>query len=234
MIPLRSTTPLLRTPTVTRALLALNVVIFIAQMFSGRYGEVLVRVFGFIPARFLHPEAFGVSWLEAAPTLLTSLLLHGGFLHLTGNMLYLFIFGGGVESKLGHVRFLALYFLCGIAGSLVHAAMYPDSQIPSIGASGCIAGVLGAFLVLEPRARIITLVPFVVSWAMMEIPALILLPLWFVLQFLNGFTTLASARGTQEVAAVAWWAHIGGFLFGSAAAFLWRARTRSLEAQRQR
>lgn len=209
---------------VTRALLALNGVIFLAQLFSGAYGEVLVRVFGFTPARFLHAADYGMSWWDVLPTLFTSLVLHGGFLHLAGNMLYLWIFGSGVEGKLGHGRFLFLYLSCGVAGSLFHMALYPQSRIPSIGASGCIAGVLGAFLVLLPRERIVTLIPFIVSWTMMEVPSLVFLPLWFALQFLNGFMALASTAHTQEAAAVAWWAHIGGFLSGVLLAFLLRWR----------
>ena len=233
MIPLRTTTPSTITPVVTGALLALNVVIFTAQFLSGRYGEVLIRVFGFIPARFLNPAEFGVSWLESIPTLATSLVLHGGFVHLAGNMLYLWIFGSVVEGRLGHSRFLALYLLCGMVGSLAHAAVYPHSDIPSIGASGCISGLLGAFLVLEPRSRIVTLIPFIISWTMMEIPALVMLPLWFLVQFLNGFLALASARGIQEAAAVAWWAHIGGFLFGLATAFLWTRIPKQEESLRR-
>ena len=197
LIPLRTTTRPEVPPIVTRALLALNSVIFLAQLFSGPYGEVLVRVFGFTPHRFLAPVDYGLSWWDVLPTLLTSLVLHGGFVHLAGNMLYLWVFGSGVEGKLGHTRFLILYLSCGIFGSLAHMAFYPQSRIPSIGASGCIAGVLGAFLVLLPRERIVTLIPFIVSWTMMEVPSLVLLPIWFLLQFLNGFLALASAAHTQ-------------------------------------
>jgi rhomboid family protein len=224
VIPLRTTTRPAIPPVVTRALLALNCVVFIAQLFSGSYGEVLVRVFGFTPHRFLIPEDYGLNRLDVLPTLFTSLVLHGGFVHLAGNMLYLWIFGSGVEGKLGHGRFLALYVACGVAGSLLHMSLYPQSRVPSIGASGCIAGTLGAFLVLWPRERIITLIPFIISWTLMEIPALVLLPLWFGLQFLNGFLALASAQHTQEAAAVAWWAHIGGFAFGAVLAAVLRKK----------
>jgi len=218
MIPLRSTTPLAVKPVVTLTLLTVNLVVFLGQLLSGPRGEVLIRVFGFVPSRFFHPQEYGLGWLDVLPTLLTSLMLHGGLVHLAGNMLYLWIFGSGVEGRLGHARFLIFYLLCGAIGSLTHAALYPHSPIPSIGASGSIAGILGAFLVLQPRARIITLIPLVVSWAMVEIPALVLLPLWFLMQFLNGFLALMAARGTVEVASVAWWAHIGGFVFGALAA----------------
>lgn len=228
MIPLRSTTPPEVTPLATRALLALNLAVFIAQVLSGPRGEVLIRLFGFVPSRFLHPSQYGLGWFEVVPTLVSSLVLHGGFVHLAGNLLYLWIFGSGVEGKLGHLWFLILYVLSGAVGSLTHALLYPQSQIPSIGASGSIAGILGAFLVLQPRARIITLLPLVVSWAMVEIPALVLLPLWFLMQFLNGVLALVSARATVEVAAVAWWAHIGGFIFGAVVAAITRLRRPSL------
>lgn len=214
MIPLRDTLTLTRVPWINRALLATNIIAFIAQMASGKSGEILIRIFGFIPARFFDPARFGYQPFEVAITLGSSLFLHGGFVHLIGNMLYLAIFGNDVEEKLGHGRYLLFYLACGAAGSLVHAMIFPHSTIPSIGASGSIAGILGAFLLLHPRAKIITLFPLVISWALAEIPAVLFLPIWFLMQFANGFLTLASTRGTQEVAGVAWWAHIGGFSFG--------------------
>src|SRR5213075_2413667 len=123
-----------------------------------------------------------------------------------------------VEDAFGHLRYLFFYIACGALGSLLHTMIFPMSVIPSIGASGSIAGVLGAFLVLRPHARIVTLFPLVVYWAMAEIRATLFLPVWFLMQFFNGALSLAAARGTQEVAGVAWWAHIGGFLFGAAVA----------------
>lgn len=214
MIPLRDTLTLTRTPWVNRALLALNVIAFAIQAVSGRYGEILIGIFGFIPARLFNPGAFGYAPYEVAVTLVTSLFLHGGFVHLIGNLIYLAIFGNDLEERLGHGRYLVFYVTCGMAGSLVHAAIFPRSTIPSIGASGSIAGILGAFLLFHPRARIVTLFPLVVSWALAEIPAVIYLPVWFAMQFLNGFLALASTHSVQEVAGVAWWAHIGGFSCG--------------------
>jgi membrane associated rhomboid family serine protease len=120
------------------------------------------------------------------------------------------------------VRFLLLYLACGAAGSLTHTFLFPGSTVPSIGASGSIAGLLGAFLVLKPHARIVTLFPLVVYWAMAEIPALLFLPVWFGMQFFNGFLSLQAARGTQEIAGIAWWAHVGGFAFGALVAGLFR------------
>ena len=155
--------------------------------------------------------------LQASITLITSLFLHGGIVHLFGNMIYLWVFGGPMEDALGHVRYFFFFIVCGVVGSLVHTAFFPASPIPSIGASGSIAGVLGAFLVLRPRARIVTLFPLVVYWAMAEVRALVFLPIWFAMQFFNGFLSLAAASGAQQAVGVAWWAHIGGFLFGACA-----------------
>ena len=212
---------------VNRALVAANIVVFVAQLFLGAMTERIILTFGFIPARFLNPEAFHYEPWEVAITLVTSLFLHGGFVHLAGNMIYLWVFGGAIEDVLGPMRYLVFYVACGAAGSLAHTVLFPASAIPSIGASGSIAGLLGAFLVLRPRARIVTLFPLVVYWAMAEIPALVFLPVWFGMQFFNGFLSLEAARRVQEVAGIAWWAHVGGFVFGAVVAIVWRLATRS-------
>ncbi len=216
MIPLRHTLPRRTTPYVNRALVLGNVAIFIALLFLGPRAEMLINTFGFIPARLLDPARYGYSHFEVTITLVTSLFLHGGLVHLFGNMVYLWVFGGAVEDALGHARYLLFFVICGIVGSLTHTVLLPHSPVPSIGASGSIAGILGAFLVLRPRARIVTLFPLVVYWAMAEIRAVVFLPLWFAMQFLNGFLALAAAQRTQEVVGIAWWAHVGGFLFGAA------------------
>jgi len=215
MIPLRHTLPPREMPVVTRAIVLANVIVFVLQVFLGQRTEMLINLFGFVPARLVHPAAHGYTMFEVTITLVTSLFLHGGFVHLIGNMIYLWVFGGVVESALGRSRYFAFFVICGVIGSLTHTMLFPQSAIPSIGASGSIAGVLGAFLVLRPRAKIVTLLPLVVYWAMVEIPALIFLPVWFGMQFFNGFLTIAAAHGTQEVAGVAWWAHVGGFVFGA-------------------
>jgi membrane associated rhomboid family serine protease len=222
MIPLRHTLQSQRKPIVNRAIVAANVLVFFAQLFMGAMTERVILTFGFIPARLVDPSAFGYAWWEVAITLVTSLFLHGGFVHLIGNLIYLWVFGGAVEDAMGHSRFLVFYLACGAVGSLTHAILYPHSLTPSIGASGSIAGVLGAFLVLRPRARIVTLFPLVVYWAMAEIPAVLFLPIWFGMQFFNGFLSMRAAAGTYEIAGVAWWAHVGGFLFGAAIAVIVR------------
>jgi membrane associated rhomboid family serine protease len=230
MIPLRHTLAPSTTPAVNRALVGANVLVFFAQLFMGAATERVIQTFGFMPARFMEPAAFGYAPWEVAITLVSSLFLHGGFVHLFGNLIYLWVFGGAIEDEMGHVRFFFFYLACGAAGSLTHTLLFPTSIIPSIGASGSIAGLLGAFLVLHPKARIITLFPLVVYWAMAEIPALLFLPVWFGMQFFSGFLSLQAARGTQEVAGVAWWAHVGGFLFGMIVAAAWRRITPSPRA----
>lgn len=222
MIPIRHTLPPRTTPVVTRAIVIANGVVFVTQLFLGQYTETLINIFGFIPARLTNPAAHGYSIFEVVITLVTSLFLHGGFVHLIGNMIYLYVFGGAVEDALGHTRYLVFFVICGAIGSLTHTVLFPHSTVPSIGASGSIAGILGAFLVLRPKARIITLLPLVVYWAMVEIHALVFLPIWFAMQFFNGFLSIAAAHRTQEVAGIAWWAHVGGFVFGAAAGALAR------------
>ncbi|MGZ8833587.1 MAG: rhomboid family intramembrane serine protease [Thermoanaerobaculia bacterium] len=227
MIPLRQTIPHRTTPVVNRALVAANIVVFTVQLVMGGAAARFIETFGYIPIRFLHPGLYGYTPWEVAVTLVTSLFLHGGFVHLFGNMIYLWTFGGAVEDMLGHTRYLALYIAVGAMGSLTHTLVFPRSPIASIGASGSIAGVLGAFLVLRPHARIVTLFPLVIYWAMAEVPAALFLPVWFLMQFFNGFLSLGAARGTTEVAGIAWWAHIGGFVFGALFAATVRMRGRS-------
>lgn len=226
MIPLRTTLPPHAPPVVNRTLLGANVVVFFAQLMLGPMTERVIQTFGYIPARLVSPQAYQYAWWEVGITLVTSLFLHGGFVHLFGNMIYLWTFGGAIEDSLGHARFLLLYVACGAVGSLTHTVLFPGSSIPSIGASGSIAGLLGAFLVLRPRARIVTLFPLVVYWAIAEIPAALFLPVWFGMQFFNGFLSLRAAARTQEVAGIAWWAHVGGFVFGAVVALLFRLSRR--------
>jgi len=216
MIPIRHTLPPRTTPIVNRAIVIANVIVFLAQIFLGERTESIINIFGYIPARLTNPAAYGYSMLEVTVTLFTSLFLHGGLVHLIGNMIYLWVFGGAVEDALGHVRYAFFFFVCGAIGSLTHTLLFPHSTVPSIGASGSIAGILGAFLVLRPKARIVTLLPLVVYWAMIELRAVIFLPIWFAMQFFNGFLSIAAAHRTQEVSGIAWWAHVGGFIFGAA------------------
>jgi membrane associated rhomboid family serine protease len=222
VIPLRHTLPSRTAPLVNRAIVGANVAVFIALLFLGPRSESLINIFGFIPARLVHPSMFGYAPWEVAITLVSSLFLHGGLVHLFGNMVYLWVFGGAIEEAMGHLRYFGFFIVCGAVGSLTHTLLFPHSPVPSIGASGSIAGVLGAFLVLHPRARIATLFPLVVYWAIAEVRAAFFLPVWFAMQFFNGFLALAAAQHTEQAAGIAWWAHVGGFLFGAVVGAVYR------------
>ena len=154
----------------------------------------------------------GYQYLDAITPFFTSMFLHGGWLHLAGNMLYLWIFGDNIEDRLGHGRYFAFYVLCGLAAGALHVIMDPLSGIPTVGASGAISGVLGAYLVLFPRARVLTVIPVFVFIQLAELPAIIVLAFWFIIQFFNGLVSFGVETGGSG--GVAWWAHIGGFLAG--------------------
>ena len=215
MIPLRSETPRRTFPIVNLLLILANIIVFIYQLtLPPRAGNQLVMQYGLVPARaetaLAHPGAPGVALGPALVPLVTSMFLHGGFLHILGNMLFLYVFGGNVEDALGHGRYLGFYFICGIGSGLAQMLLNWGSKLPSIGASGAISGVMGAYIVLFPTARILTLIPLLFFFFTMRIPALIILGYWFIIQFLSGISTL----GQINQGGVAWWAHIGGFLLG--------------------
>jgi membrane associated rhomboid family serine protease len=224
VIPLRDTIPRRTVPFVTRLILVLNVAAFVLEMLQGDRLEAFVNRFAFIPARLFHPALFpGWTAGSAVVTIFTAMFLHGGLLHLAGNMLFLWIFADNVEDALGHGRFLFFYLVCGAFATLVQAFLAPDSRVPNLGASGAIAGVLGAYFVLFPRARIVTIVPLFVLFPLVEIPAGLYLLGWFLLQFWMGSSQLASAgRGTEG--GVAFGAHVGGFVAGVAWALLFRVK----------
>jgi membrane associated rhomboid family serine protease len=161
----------------------------------------------------------------------TSMFLHAGWLHLIGNMWYLWIFGDNVEDRLGHFRFLIFYLVCGLIANTAHYALNQTSSLPSIGASGAIAGVLGAYVISYPGARVLVLLPIFFFIQFVELPALVVLGFWFVLQFLSG---AASVVASGETGGVAWWAHIGGFIGGIAIFYLFRPRPRSWYEKRWR
>ena len=217
MFPLRDTIPSRRAPVVTWGLIALNCLVFAYQL-TVPEGSLprFFHLWGVVPARFSSPgwaaEA-GYPQSLALP-FFTSMFLHGGFFHLLTNMWTLWIFGDNVEDRMGRLRYLAFYLLTGLAAGLVHWITNLDSTVPTIGASGAIAGVLGAYLVLFPRARVVTLVPLFFWPLFFEIPAVVYLGFWFVSQLLSGASALAS--GAAGAGGIAWWAHIGGFLAGFA------------------
>jgi membrane associated rhomboid family serine protease len=224
MIPLRHTLPALRTPLVNRAIVGANVAVFAVLLLLGPRAESLINTFGFIPGRLMAPRLYGYAPWEVAVTLVSSLFLHGGVVHLLGNMIYLWVFGGAIEQEMGDMRYLLFFIVCGTMGSLSHTLFFPHSPVPSIGASGSIAGILGAFLVLHPRARIATLFPLVVYWAIAEVRSALFLPVWFAMQFFNGFLSLAAAAHSEQASGVAWWAHVGGFLFGAIVGAIYRTK----------
>lgn len=217
MIPLQDTVHSRSLPLINWLLILLNVAAFFFLLMLGRSGEAFVNIFGVVPARFLHQHN-----LFNFITIFTSMFLHGGWAHLISNMLALYIFGDNVEDRMGSFRYLLFYLLCGLIAALVHIGFNPTSTIPTIGASGAISGVLAAYVLFFPTARVITLVPlFFLPW-FVEIPALFYLGMWFVSQLLNGVFTVIT--GAQAFGGVAWWAHIGGFVGGMLAAPLFVRR----------
>jgi membrane associated rhomboid family serine protease len=217
VIPLKDSNPTQRFPLVTILLIAANAVLFLYQMSLGEGGERFAKAFALVPARLLGGDG-GPGTVPASVTVLTSMFLHGGPVHIAGNMLYLWIFGNNVEDSMGRVRFIVFYLLCGVAAALSHALPHPGSPVPLIGASGAVSGVLGAYLLLFPRARVVTLFFFGLFARMIEVPAMIVLGFWFVLQFLNALVSPAGGGG------VAWFAHLGGFVAGAVLIVLFKRR----------
>ena len=190
-------------------LIALNSAVFLYQLSLGERLTDFVYAYGLIPFRFLQVVPRDPAELL---TLLSAMFLHGGWAHLLGNMLYLHIFGDNVEDRLGHGRYLLFYLTCGVLSFLAQVAFQPLSMVPNVGASGAIAGLLGAYFLLFPRARVLTILPLFFFFPLVEIPAFFFLGLWFLIQFLSGASTIG--RTSALTGGVAWWAHIGGFLVG--------------------
>jgi membrane associated rhomboid family serine protease len=209
MLPLTDHNPRRTVPVVNFAIIAVNIFVFFKEVAYGARLDEFLYTWAFIPARLWNPA----NLVPNVVTMLVSMFLHGGLLHIAGNMLYLWIFGDNVEDRLGHVRYALFYLLCGFGATLTHAFFNPASRVPSIGASGAIAGVLGAYLVLFPRARVTTLIPIFVFVTVREIPAVVLLLLWFLLQLLSGAGSLGVPE-TADAGGVAYFAHIGGFVLG--------------------
>jgi len=208
MIPLRDDAPRSRPPFVNYFLILLNVLVFLFELsLPPRAESRFVTQFGFIPYRVDVWLAGAAPPGTAIVPIFTSMFLHGGWLHLLGNMLFLYIFGDNVEDRLGHFRYLITYLLCGLGAAFTHFAFNLHSRVPTVGASGAIAGVLGAYFVLFPSARVLTWFGFFVLW----LPAWLVLGYWFVLQFLSG---AASSLSGSSASPVAFWAHVGGFITG--------------------
>jgi membrane associated rhomboid family serine protease len=225
MFPIRDDVPSRSFPVVTVGLIVVNAIIFLAELAMGARGlRAAVMNYGFVP-QYVGAYAAGgdISAARALFPFVSAIFLHGGFLHLIGNMWYLWIFGDNVEDRLGHVRFLIFYVLCGILGNVAHYLFNSGSPIPTIGASGAVAGVLGVYLVSYPRARIVVLIFLAFFVHFIELPALIVLGFWLILQFISGAFSIVMSSATGGVA---WWAHIGGFLGGILIFKLFRPRPR--------
>jgi membrane associated rhomboid family serine protease len=218
MIPLRDVIPSRTVPVVTIALIVINALVFLHELTlaasGGRTLDAFIGTYGFIPSVF--------SW----STIFTSMFLHSGWLHIFGNMLSLWIFGDNVEDRMGHGRYLVFYLLCGLVAALAHAMTNLNSSIPTIGASGAIAGVMGAYFVLYPHSRVLTLIPLFIFFQIIEVPAVIFLGFWFVLQLLSGVGSGLSASG-EAVGGVAFWAHVAGFATGALTVKVFARRERS-------
>jgi membrane associated rhomboid family serine protease len=235
MIPLRDTIPSIRFPAVTLGLIVVNVFVFLFELGAGprgldtifyQWGIVPCTYTGTCPARLRTPGGFLA--LPQHPnylTLLASMFLHGGWMHIIGNMWSLWIFGDNVEDRMGRTGFLCFYLLSGLAAGLLHIVFNASSRVPTVGASGAIAGVMGAYLLLFPHARVVTLVPIFIFLQTIELPAVVFLGFWFLTNLLSGIGSLAAHTGAGGVA---WWAHIGGFLVG----LLWALPLRRREVAR--
>jgi membrane associated rhomboid family serine protease len=209
MIPLKDDNPTRTLPLITITIIALNILVYIYQLtMPAEELEDFLFKYGAIPERLAHPffqAPYIPKTIPAALTIFTSMFLHGGLLHLFGNMLYLWIFGKNVEDFLGRLKFIIFYLISGFFAALIHSLSDMNSAIPMIGASGAIAGILGAYIVLFPRANVSTLFIFIIFIKIIKVPAVLVLGLWFLVQLLN-----AGAEGGS----VAWYAHVGGFLAG--------------------
>jgi membrane associated rhomboid family serine protease len=220
MIPLRDNIPSGKRPIMNYTIIGLNVLFFLLELSTGSHLQQFLTTFGFIPARYFailetHPEKSLALYLP----FLTTMFLHGGWLHLIANMWTLFIFGDNVEDRLGHFRYLMFYLAGGVAGSLLHAYLTPNSWVPVVGASGAIAGVMGAYFLLFRNSMVLVFIPFFFVAPIVEVPAYIFLGVWFLLQFFSGAFSVLGPRAAQG-GGVAFWAHVGGFVAGISLIFL--------------
>jgi membrane associated rhomboid family serine protease len=224
LFPIRDTIPSRNPPIATWTLILINSVVFLFELTMPEYSlKQLFYLFGIVPARYTHPE--WAAWtgfpIDDYWPFLTSMFLHGSWLHLIGNMWSLWIFGDNVEDRMGPVRFVFFYLLCGLAAGVVHWYTNPNSTIPTVGASGAIAGVMGAYFFLFPFARMIVLVPILFFPFFFELPAVTFLGFWVLAQIFSGTLSLGNPG---DVGGVAWWAHVGGFMSGIVLQFLFVKR----------
>jgi membrane associated rhomboid family serine protease len=209
MIPLRDTITSRNFPLVNHFIIGLNILVFFIELSQGSGLERFIAIYGLVPARYSIPEI--ASYFSSAQqifSLISFMFLHGSFWHILGNMWSLYIFGDNVEDRLGHLRYLLFYLVCGVTSGVSHLLFNLNSTVPTIGASGAIAGIMGAYFILHPHSKILTLIPIIIIPYFIELPAYLFLGVWFVLQFINA----AGSHG--NIGGIAWWAHIGGFVFG--------------------
>ena len=222
VFPLRDDNPRRSFPTACVTLIAVNVAVFLYQFAlmieSPQQAEAFIYALGSVPAQISESLAGRYPMDQSLPGLLTSTFLHGGWVHLIGNMWFLWIFGDNIEDQFGHGRFVLFYLTCGVMASVIHFAFNPFSNIPAVGASGAISGVMGAYLVRFPHARVTTLVVLFIIITRVELPAGVMLAYWFLIQFVSGAGSIGAEGG-----GVAWWAHIGGFAVG--ALWMWNRRS---------
>lgn len=211
MIPIRDNIPSRRFPVMNAVLIGINVIMFLYEVsLAVPEREAFLRVYGMIPRQVTGIFATEAVSLGDFGSVFTAMFLHGSWMHIIGNMLFLWVFGDNVEDIVGSWRYLLLYLLAGAVGNFAHVITNPASALPTIGASGAVAGILGAYLVNFAHARVVTLIPLGIFLTTVELPALFFLLFWFVIQLISGFASL----GVESVGGVAWWAHIGGFLAG--------------------
>jgi len=215
VVPLRDDNPVSTIPVVTYGLIGLNIAVFLYQLGLSRVGlDRWFEAWALVPAQLSESfqgalEAPAYEWI----TLVSSQFLHGGFFHVGGNLLYLWVFGNNIEDQLGHLRFLIFYLGCGVLAGLTQWMVDPASTVPTVGASGAIAGVMGAYILRFPRAHIVTLIPLIIFFTTIRVPAIFFLGFWFVQQALFGLASLSSEASWSD-GGVAYWAHSGGFVFG--------------------
>ena len=208
MIPLKDENPSKTFPVITISIILINVLVFLYELRLGNQLEDKISQFAVIPSNLIHSND-----PKVLLTLITSLFFHGGFMHVFGNMLYLWVFGNNIEDRLGHIRFLFFYFICGIIATVGYIVTASNLEIPVLGASGAISGILGAYILLYPRAKILVLMPFFYMWRIIKIQAVWFLLFWILLQFFYGTTSYVLLE-TAEKGGIAWFAHIFGFFTG--------------------
>ena len=214
MIPIRDTELSRTKPVIVKTLIVINAIVFLYEFTRGhRQLELFMGHAGLIPAKYFYLASFGPeAYVERFTPLFTHMFLHGGWLHVIFNMLFLWIFGDNIEDRLGRPRFIVFYLLCGLAAAYLQIYISPGSKVPMVGASGAIAGIMGGYMVLFPRARVTAIVPIFLFWQVVQLPAVVFLGFWFVIQFFSG--TITALEGARGMGGVAFWAHIGGFVAG--------------------